>query len=273
MTTPLGEKDALVPPSTQEHLLRAMATNYANGHSWDHLDGEACVKAADEIRSLRTALTPAAPEGKGRASQPVGVTVEEIEAAARVIEHYSFRIADARYYEPRMKIAGACVAYVLSLLKGSVQGELVQPRIADGGQGNEQSGQKLSVPIQSSDGGVEGHATASEGATYSKDQANQSASNSSYRTKGEDAPSGPRSESGIVAAGIKPGPSDQLTKEMFNAAAIEWTRQCHGYPYEGSIRSWETFFGALFKAAINARPIKPGPSDPTTATGDTGGEK
>jgi hypothetical protein len=30
-----------------------MAYNYAGGHSWDHLDGETCVKAADEIARLR----------------------------------------------------------------------------------------------------------------------------------------------------------------------------------------------------------------------------
>lgn len=42
---------------TQEFTLRAMAKNYAGGHSWDHLDGEACVKAADEIAQLREALS------------------------------------------------------------------------------------------------------------------------------------------------------------------------------------------------------------------------
>jgi hypothetical protein len=33
-----------------------MATNYAAGHSWDHLDGEVCAKAADEIKCLETEL-------------------------------------------------------------------------------------------------------------------------------------------------------------------------------------------------------------------------
>lgn len=33
--------------------LRAMAHNYAGGHSWDHLDGEAVSQAADEIERLR----------------------------------------------------------------------------------------------------------------------------------------------------------------------------------------------------------------------------
>jgi hypothetical protein len=41
---------------TQEFTLRAMAQNYAGGHCWDHLDGEACLKAADEIARLREAL-------------------------------------------------------------------------------------------------------------------------------------------------------------------------------------------------------------------------
>jgi hypothetical protein len=42
---------------TQEFVLRAMAKNYAGGHSWDHLDGETCIKAADEIARLREALS------------------------------------------------------------------------------------------------------------------------------------------------------------------------------------------------------------------------
>lgn len=41
---------------TQEYTLRAMANNYKNGHSWDHLDGEVVTKAADEIKRLREEL-------------------------------------------------------------------------------------------------------------------------------------------------------------------------------------------------------------------------
>ena len=37
---------------TQQHILRAMAMNYAEGHAWDRLDSEACAEAADEIASL-----------------------------------------------------------------------------------------------------------------------------------------------------------------------------------------------------------------------------
>ncbi|MDF0733584.1 hypothetical protein P0Y43_23100 [Pseudomonas entomophila] len=37
--------------------LRAMASNYAGGHSWDHLDGEAVTRAADEIDALRGQLS------------------------------------------------------------------------------------------------------------------------------------------------------------------------------------------------------------------------
>jgi hypothetical protein len=41
---------------TQKYTLRAMAQNYQNGHSWDHLDGESVTKAADEIESLQSQL-------------------------------------------------------------------------------------------------------------------------------------------------------------------------------------------------------------------------
>ena len=43
-------------PATQTHVLRAMAHNYRNGHWWDHLDGEACTKAADEITRLQARI-------------------------------------------------------------------------------------------------------------------------------------------------------------------------------------------------------------------------
>lgn len=60
-------------PPTQEYLLRAMATNYAGGHCWDHLDGEACTKAADEIRDLRAALSsPVQSEKKNHDGQRTG---------------------------------------------------------------------------------------------------------------------------------------------------------------------------------------------------------
>lgn len=41
---------------TQQYTLRAMATNYKNGHSWDHLDSEVVTKAADEIKRLQEEL-------------------------------------------------------------------------------------------------------------------------------------------------------------------------------------------------------------------------
>lgn len=56
---------------TQEFTLRAMANNYANGHQWDKLDGEACIKAADEIASLK--------------AQDRDTIIEE---CAQIAEHY-----------------------------------------------------------------------------------------------------------------------------------------------------------------------------------------
>lgn len=43
-----------------ETLLEAMARNYAGGHSWDRLDGEACMRAAAVIRRLADPASPAA---------------------------------------------------------------------------------------------------------------------------------------------------------------------------------------------------------------------
>jgi hypothetical protein len=51
---------------SREFVLRAMAANYSEAHSWDKLDTDACLRGADEIKALRAALAhprPAVPEG------------------------------------------------------------------------------------------------------------------------------------------------------------------------------------------------------------------
>jgi len=53
-----NNRPAPAPPAgrqleSRQYVLRAMARNYRNGHSWDHLDGEAVSKAADEINRLQ----------------------------------------------------------------------------------------------------------------------------------------------------------------------------------------------------------------------------
>lgn len=45
-----------------EAILRAMASNYKDGHLWDHLDGKAVIEAADEITALRAQLAEAQKE-------------------------------------------------------------------------------------------------------------------------------------------------------------------------------------------------------------------
>jgi hypothetical protein len=50
-------------PATREYVLRAMARNYKPGNSWDHLDAEACIQAANEIKALRDRI--AALEARG----------------------------------------------------------------------------------------------------------------------------------------------------------------------------------------------------------------
>jgi hypothetical protein len=55
--TDTNSKAQVTGAVTQEYTLRAMANNYGDGpHSWDSLDKECCLKAADEIRGLRSAL-------------------------------------------------------------------------------------------------------------------------------------------------------------------------------------------------------------------------
>lgn len=44
---------------TQKYTLLAMVNNYRNGHSWDHLDGEVAILAADEIERLEKELKQA----------------------------------------------------------------------------------------------------------------------------------------------------------------------------------------------------------------------
>jgi hypothetical protein len=44
------------PKASQVPVLRAMAANYRNGHSWDFLDGEAVSKASDEITALQSTI-------------------------------------------------------------------------------------------------------------------------------------------------------------------------------------------------------------------------
>lgn len=44
------------PKTSQVPVLRAMAVNYRNGHSWDFLDGEVVSKAADEITALQSTI-------------------------------------------------------------------------------------------------------------------------------------------------------------------------------------------------------------------------
>lgn len=72
---------ASVDGKTQEYTLRAMAMNYSGGHSWDHLDSDACRNGADEIASLRALLAAAnSAEGKVVPDGYVLVPVEPTEA-------------------------------------------------------------------------------------------------------------------------------------------------------------------------------------------------
>lgn len=68
---------------TQEFTLRAMAENYTDGHQWDHLDSEACIKAADEIKLLRAGQDIPA---KRKKASYVGVpAIFELQMACHVL--------------------------------------------------------------------------------------------------------------------------------------------------------------------------------------------
>ena len=89
---------------TQEFTLRAMAENYSDGHQWDHLDSEACAKAADEIKQLRAAQS--APEKRKKASY-VGVPAKWLSEKAGVPVDFKFQprtFANERHNGPRNPI-------------------------------------------------------------------------------------------------------------------------------------------------------------------------
>ena len=71
---------ANAPKATQEYKLRAMARNYR--HSWDHLDSDCVMAAADEIRALRAALASAPVSGEE-------VTDEMVQAGAKAARSIS----------------------------------------------------------------------------------------------------------------------------------------------------------------------------------------
>ena len=64
-----------------EYKLRAMARNYTDRHSWDHLDSDCVMAAADEIRALRAALASAPVSGEE-------VTDEMVQAGAKAAREY-----------------------------------------------------------------------------------------------------------------------------------------------------------------------------------------
>ena len=74
-------ESAHAPKATQEYKLRAMARNYTDRHSWDHLDSDCVMAAADEIRALRAALASAPVSGEE-------VTDEMVQAGAKAAREY-----------------------------------------------------------------------------------------------------------------------------------------------------------------------------------------
>ncbi len=81
------------PAKTEQAMLRAMVSNYANGHSWDHLDSETVTRAADEIKALRAALAaipapaqPDAGEEHGSFSQEAKIPTEQASLVSTLVD-------------------------------------------------------------------------------------------------------------------------------------------------------------------------------------------
>lgn len=69
----LDKQPAIMPKGESAAAqLRAMATNYPAGHSWDKLDAKACIRGALEIEALRAMLAaaPQPPEACNPSMQP-----------------------------------------------------------------------------------------------------------------------------------------------------------------------------------------------------------
>ncbi len=124
------------------------------------------------------------------------------EAVARLIDPYNFR----EFIERHSETKGVVFEIVANYPGGNTASRGIDVRdflaiLALLASPPDAAGKK-------SDGGVEGHATASEGVSYPNAQANGLPSTGSYRSTGEDAPAGPRAGSGIETAGVEPCPSD-----------------------------------------------------------------
>lgn len=79
--------------SDSQYVLRAMARNYhETGHRWDHLDGEAVTKAADEIKQLKAEVERLTKESALLSGPEETVTV------CQKGKPYSFMAKDPRRY-------------------------------------------------------------------------------------------------------------------------------------------------------------------------------
>lgn len=78
--------------------LRAMATNYPAGHSWDKLDARACIRGALEIEALRALLAaaPAHPAEAVHAAVPEHETCETCQGNGEIVTDWE------RYKHPHV---------------------------------------------------------------------------------------------------------------------------------------------------------------------------
>lgn len=93
---------------TQEFKLRAMALNYSNSHSWDHLDSETCLKAAAEICDLRARYGNAA-QAAAASERFIQASIEQAPEPLRRLGGYLASVLDEDQWRAaeRMLLASA----------------------------------------------------------------------------------------------------------------------------------------------------------------------
>jgi hypothetical protein len=134
-------------PATREYVLRAMARNYKPGNSWDHLDAEACIQAANEIKALRDRI--AALEARGvlapaqAVSEPVAWRIktptgyirdiwDNKEEAEREVDGYWRGTIEPLYAAPVQSCsAGTADADVLAHLRVTMQQHGIDAALED----------------------------------------------------------------------------------------------------------------------------------------------
>jgi hypothetical protein len=126
-----------VDKDSREFVLRAMATNYSDSHSWDHLDADACRRGADEIKALRAVVAHPRPTGDAKVLTTQSI-LDRIEAVAHQADS-AMHSSDERHLRNTLEIVADDLTAIIAAERvhaptGEQAGEVVD-RMALGGNG------------------------------------------------------------------------------------------------------------------------------------------